>query len=213
MVERNHGFPTKPQSYATLERISLAVRRSLLPDLGEIDGVPGVTLFEHLDDLTIDLGDVQVGVNYAVNPLPAGIEGLTVFDEERHEVVVVLDPDTYISLVAKDPRALFCLCHEIGHACIHTRVLMRLSRIPHSLAALHRGEIPQHKVFEDTEWQANAFAAAFLAPALGLIQLERRKGIITPEMLKRQYNTSPDTARFRIDIFQRRREELFKIGY
>ena len=106
------------------------------------------------------------------------------------------------------PRALFCLCHELGHVCVHTQKLVELSRIPHDVAALHRGEVPSHAIFEDTEWQANAFAAAFLMPGAGLAELEARGIMLTAQEVVRRYNVSFDAARIRLDIYRARRSEL-----
>jgi Zn-dependent peptidase ImmA (M78 family) len=73
---------------------------------------------------------------------------------------------------------------------------------------LHRGEVPAHRIFEDTEWQANAFAAAFLMPGAGLVELEARGITLTPQELVRRFNVSFDAARIRLDVYRARRTEL-----
>jgi Zn-dependent peptidase ImmA (M78 family) len=88
--------------------------------------------------------------------------------------------------------------------------LVELSSIPHEVAALNRGQIPAHRVYEDTEWQANAFAAAFLVPAAGLANLERSRGILTAQELVRRFNVSFDAARIRLDCFRARRSDLLR---
>ncbi|OBX73763.1 hypothetical protein A9308_00710 [Moraxella atlantae] len=60
--------------------------------------------------------------------------------------------DVYEALHADDPRARFTIAHEIGHFILHDGV------------ALGRDNGSPHKIFEDSEWQANVFAAELLAP-------------------------------------------------
>jgi hypothetical protein len=210
IVGRRHGFRGRPLSYNVIERAACAARTALLPHLTAIEAVPGLQLFENLDELEIDGGRDVLRVNYAVNHLPTGIEGMSTFDQDRQEILVTLDHATYLALNDGAPRALFCLCHELGHVCVHSMKLVELSSIPHEVAALNRGQIPAHRVYEDTEWQANAFAAAFLMPAAGLANLERTRGILTAQELVRRFNVSFDAARIRLDCFHARRGELLR---
>lgn len=210
MLDRQHGFRFRPLSYTVIERFAVRARSALLPGMPYVDPVPGLRLFEDLSELEIGLGDRVIRVNYAVNELPTSIEGMSTFDADRDEILVTLDPNTYAGLIHKVPRALFCLCHELGHVCMHTLKLLELSSIPHEVAALNRGNIPAHRIFEDTEWQANAFAAAFLMPAIGLKQLETVLGVLTPQNLARRFNVSFDAGRIRLDLFGTRRRELLR---
>jgi len=182
----------------------------LLQDRPLTVAVSGIDLFEGLDDLEIQVDNKILQVNYAVNYLPTGIEGMSTYDPDRDEILVTLDHTTYLSLVEGTPRALFCLCHELGHVCVHSLKLVEMSSIPHEVASLNRGEVSAHRAFEDTEWQANAFAAAFLLPAAGLAELERDRGVLTPQELTRRFNVSFDAARIRLDSFRVRRSELLQ---
>ena len=207
---RQHGFRGRPSSYNVIERVARTARAALLPHLTVIEPVPGLRLFENLDELEIDVGTDVLRVNYAVNHLPTGIEGMSTYDQDRQEILVTLDHNTYLALNDESPRALFCLCHELGHVCVHSIKLVELSSIPHEVAALNRGDIPAHRVYEDTEWQANAFAAAFLVPADGLANLEKSRGILTAQELVRRFNVSFDAARIRLDCFRARRTDLLR---
>lgn len=66
--------------------------------------------------------------------------------------------DVYMALHDDDTRARFTIAHELGHLFIHKGV------------ALNRGD-GNHKIYEDSEWQANQFAAELLAPVEGCIGL------------------------------------------
>ena len=208
--DRQHGFRGQPLSYNVIERYARNARSAMLPDFTVTERVPGLRLFENLDELEIEADGNVLRVNYAVNHLPTGIEGMSTYDQDRQEILVTLDYSTYLALNEGAPRALFCLCHELGHVCVHSIKLVELSSIPHEVAALNRGQIPAHRVYEDTEWQANAFAAAFLIPAAGLETLERSRGILTAQELVRRFNVSFDAARIRLDCFRARRSELLR---
>jgi uncharacterized protein DUF955 len=210
MRERHYGFRAQPLSYTAIERFANGARAALLPNASMITAVSGIDLFEDLNQLEICVPDHTLRVDYAVGHLPIGIEGMSTYDQARDELLVTLDQSTYLSLVADVPRALFCLCHEVGHICVHALTLVELSSISHEAAALNRGEAPAHRAFEDTEWQANAFAAAFLMPAAGLALLEASNRLLTAQELVRRFNVSFDAARIRLDSFRTRRIELLR---
>lgn len=210
MLERRLGLRTGPLSYSVIERFAIRARTALLPRDEISSAVPGIDVFESLNELEICIEARTLRVNYAVNDLPTGIEGMSTFDTEREEILVTLDPRTYMGLIECIPRALFCLCHELGHVCVHALKLVELSGIPHEVRAMNKGDLPLHRAYEDTEWQANAFAAAFAMPAVGLAQLERERGLLTAQAVAAQFNVSFDAARIRLDCFQTRRRELLR---
>lgn len=78
-------------------------------------------------------------------------EGQTEFDPPR----ITLRVETYLLLVQDNPRARFTAAHEIGHLLLHEG-LRTLNRMPEKSVAKFRSK--------SAEWQANEFAAAFLAP-------------------------------------------------
>lgn len=63
--------------------------------------------------------------------------------------------DVYEALQAGDSRARFTIAHEIGHLILHDGI------------ALGRDNGIPHKIFADSEWQANVFGAELLAPLEG----------------------------------------------
>lgn len=85
--------------------------------------------------------------------------------------------DVYNALHSNDPRARFTIAHEFGHLFMHKGV------------ALNRGD-GNHKAYEDSEWQANYFAAELLAPLDGCV------GLSIDEIMKK-YNISYQCAALR----------------
>lgn len=63
--------------------------------------------------------------------------------------------DVYLKATSGDGRAQFTLAHELGHLILH-------SGIDKQLSFARNGT--EHKVYEDSEWQADTFASEFLMP-------------------------------------------------
>lgn len=85
------------------------------------------------------------------------------------------------------PRSIFTFSHEFGHLVLgHER-------------SFNRDESQAHKIYEDSEWQANTFAAEFLMP-LDIIDGE---GLRTPEDIVRRFGVSYDAARTRLRRLKR----------
>lgn len=77
--------------------------------------------------------------------------------------------DVYENLCVNDPRARFTVAHEFGHLILHDGT------------TLNRGS-GTHKIYEDSEWQANRFAAELLAPlegckGLGIEEIMQKYGV------------------------------------
>jgi Zn-dependent peptidase ImmA (M78 family) len=72
--------------------------------------------------------------------------------------VITVRNTVYEGAVKGNPRDRFTICHEIGHAVLHTPDRVEFAR----------GDVPAYR---ESEWQANRFASALLAPrslAMGL---------------------------------------------
>jgi Zn-dependent peptidase ImmA (M78 family) len=74
-------------------------------------------------------------------------------------------------------------------------------------AAFHRGQ-SDHKPYEDTEWQANAFAGSLLMPASGMATLEEQNGHLSTAMVSSVFKVSSEAAGYRLRLFNERRGEL-----
>lgn len=196
------------RSYVDIERAARFARSVILKGVPATRRFPDIKAFEALDDYQITNAGKPVKLDYAVNRLPPGVEALAMYDAGRDRLLVAVSPETYRGLQSGRSRARFCLCHEIGHACLHGGQLIRFGRIPHQAAvSMLRGVAPAHPQFKDTEWQANAFAGALLMPAAGLLELEA-KAPLTTRRLETTYGVSAVAAKIRLDVFIQRRYEL-----
>lgn len=197
----------RAQSYASLERIAADVRDKLLPGRSDVEHVPGLELFERLDRYFVSVRGRRLRLQYGVEILPPGIEAQAHYAVDEEAIVVVLSEDTYSDLRRGTGRALFTLCHEIGHAVLHPTELVDRRLAAMDEGALHRGASPTHKSFLDTEWQANGFAAAMLMPASGLVQMENA-GHLRSSTIAATYLVSDQAAALRLGVFATRRREL-----
>ena len=202
----NRGIRVSGRSSVSVERAAAVVRRLMLPKLPLVEPVNGIELFEtglekHAHRLT---GGVELTTD--VQELPSGVEGCTVFDAKSELFCMTLSERTYRGLENGESRPRFTLSHEIGHLALHPRTLQRLGQLPHRELMLERSR-DKHKPFEDSEWQANRFAAAFLMPAPGLAQLQTR-GHLDEDWVAHTYHTSYEAAQYRINEFKAKERSL-----
>lgn len=193
-------------SYRDLERVAKIVREQLNYD--PFQAVDPLMLFEDLDKINIKLGS---GV---VIPLRGGVialqdsEGYTRYDRRKKVIEMLASELTYSRLEEGHPRAGYFVAHELGHCVLHTDQLLRLARLPkEQQTAFHRGRTG-HKPYEDTEWQANAFAGAFLMPAGAIQKVESSRGRLKPDVLAERFGVSEEAAGYRLGLYRKRRNEL-----
>jgi hypothetical protein len=208
MTSTTRGVPAyRPQSYSSLERIAAQVRARLLPGRSDIEPVPGLELFERLDEYRVTVRGASMRLQYGIEDLAPGLEAQAHYSVDEEAIVVALTEATYEDLRAGTGRALFTVGHEIGHAVLHPTELVDRRLAAVDSRALHRGTLGGHKAFMDTEWQANGFAAAMLTPATGLLQLERA-GRLDVRTVARIYLVSLQAAELRLKVFADRRREI-----
>lgn len=193
------------QSHLKLEQIAYNVRRKILPDLKVDQALPLHRLFEGLGPFHVTAAGKPRRVRYVVEDgLGYGVEALTRYVRDDDAFEVVLDPNTYEAVEREEEgRAFFTLPHEIGHLVLHPEECFELATIPHHRAMLRA----QHKVFFDSEWQANVFGAALAMPAGGLAILEA-KGQLTPSAVQTMFKVSAQAAAIRVEAFKNRKDEL-----
>ena len=205
------GHASRPLSYAHVEAIAWSARRRLLPELPATGAVPGITLFESLNEVAVERRQgPAIPLNYGIATLPGSFEAWTRYDAPRGEIQILLDESTHGGLRRSNPRALFTLAHEVGHAVLHVDDLVRLSQMDHDTTRTRNPTMSVHEIFRDTEFQANAFAAALLMPALGLAELEKRDPWFSPDLIRDTYRVSVSAAETRRDVYTKRREELLR---
>lgn len=206
------GFPADrgALSYRAVEALARHCRAVLAPDVpvhARLAGGPG--FFESLDSYTVATRAGMMRLDYGVvAALPGGAEAQCRFDTKAGCIVVELTDDSYRLLEQGYPRALWTVCHEAGHFALHTDQMINMSTMPHQEMQLQRRARAVHPPYLDTEWQADAFAAALLMPAAGLETIRNHQGRLTPGVIQRQFGVSAEAARIRISVFERRREEL-----
>ncbi len=198
----------KKRSYRSLEKYATRVREHL--KLGPLDVLDALHLFENLDEISITVNEGrEVPFRSGVVSLEDS-EGYARYDRSRDVIEILASEQTYEWLEAGNPRAAYFLAHELGHCLLHTDQLMRLAKMPTQLQqAYHRGRV-EHQPCEDTEWQANAFASALLMPAEGIQVLEEKFRTINPSLVAMQFSVSMEAARYRVELYRKRRDELLK---
>lgn len=197
------------RSYVGIEREAARFRKLLLPTLAPTEQVPGERAFELIADHSFVLLGKTITFDFHVQDMPTGVEAWTQYDPVRRQVVVTLSTSTHAALRRGEARARFSLFHEFGHAWLHGVELIRLSRIPHEEAALLRGKVGDYTPCWDTEWQADAFSAAFLMPAKGLAELERDLFLLNK--VATTFGVSTQAAYYRIENFRARRNQLLAV--
>ena len=197
-----------PCSYLKLEQLAAHVRRQL--GVSPHEALAPLTLFEGLDDITIQRRSGQpVPLRHGVISIEDS-EGYTKYDSEQGVIDVLASEKTYGRLEQGHPRGTYFVAHELGHCVLHTEQLVRLAQMPAmQLAGLHRGRA-EHKPYQDTEWQANAFASAVLMPAGGLYALERASGLLTAAEVSARFGVSNEAAGYRIKLYTARRPQLLR---
>ncbi|WP_444907769.1 ImmA/IrrE family metallo-endopeptidase [Microbulbifer sp. SSSA008] len=81
-----------------------------------------------------------------------GAEAITYPDQNR----IVLAEHVYKGAAQGVGKDRFTIAHEIGHLFLHRR----LSAYPRNIS----NHVQTHRKYEDSEWQADTFAAEFLMP-------------------------------------------------
>lgn len=195
-------------SYQKLEALASHVRKQLsfAPDAA----IDPLRLFEDLHEISIRQGGGQL------IPLRSGVvaledsEGYARYDRGRKLIEILASERIYEWLERGHPRASYFVAHELGHCVLHTDQLIRLAQMPtNQQAALHRDRVG-HKPFQDTEWQANAFASALLMPARGIASLEQRYGSVSAELIVDQFGVSREAAGYRLILFNERKGDLLR---
>jgi hypothetical protein len=194
------------RSYRDVEKTATHVRGCLALAPGQ--PIDALSLFEnlHLIRLRRSTGEA-IPLGYGVVTLEDS-EGYSLYDKKRNVMEILASERAYRWLEERHPRGTYFVTHELGHCVLHTDQLMRLAQMPtEQQAAFHRGRIA-HKPYEDTEWQANAFASALLMPARGLEMMERRYGALSVSKVADQFGVSTEAAGYRLGLYTSRRKDL-----
>ena len=154
----------------------MSVRDILIPD-----GAPDLELF---------LGGLEkFGITYDVveeGYLPPGVEA-SCLPEKR---VIYITESAFEGVMRNEERARFTIFHELGH------LLLAHSR------SFHRDSIFDFPIWENSEWQADQFAAEILMP----LEIIRAKNLTVAGELRKEFGVSYSAASVRLAKLRGRRE-------
>lgn len=94
---------------------------------------------------------------------------------------IYIREDVYYRACDGKSRDLFTIAHELGHLFLHSKQNVELYRSSSEI-----------KIYEDTEWQANTFAAELLMPAKLITEED------TPFSLVSRFGVSYESAEIRL---------------
>ncbi|WP_292195860.1 ImmA/IrrE family metallo-endopeptidase [Mesorhizobium sp.] len=145
----SHDYCVPPKRRTEIEILAAAWREALrIPTTCQAPDMIGV-LENEMPRLFGDFALV-VKDDYQMD----GAEGYTEFDPP----CVVLSATSYQSAANFEGRGRWTAAHELGHLVLHK------SAVPLDRAPIRYSKMKELPAFASAEWQANAFAAAFLMP-------------------------------------------------
>lgn len=163
------GFRVSPLSTGKIREKAMSIRPLLMQgeqpcDLG--------TFVESLEKFGITYDIVEETF------LPRGVEA-SCLPEKR---LIYITLSTYEAICRNDERARFTIFHELGH------LLLAHSR------SFHRDSHPNFPVFENSEWQADQFAAEILMP----LEIILQKRLSEAWQLQDEFGVSYQAATYRL---------------
>jgi len=105
-----------------------------------------------------------------------------------NEGIIKIREDVYEGACDGNGRDRFTLSHELGHLILHSGI--SLARQPN---------IATHRAYEDSEWQADTFAAEFLMTSTHINSSHRISDIV------KMFGASDDAARVRLEKLSKER--------
>ncbi|RZM74074.1 hypothetical protein C3B51_20180 [Pseudoalteromonas rubra] len=158
MTIRAKGTKTSPRN-----------KKQIRKDVERLKSIFGLGLAEYVDVIElIDITLPELFPHFSCELVPdkemADVAGLTVPAEFK----IYLKQSVYDKACKDDGQSRFTIAHEVGHLFLHDQPLV-----------LAKQEKPtEHKVWEDTEWQADQFAAEFLMPFESVRKMSTHQDII-----------------------------------
>lgn len=170
----NSSYKVKPLSRANIRKIAKKIRA--ICGIGDRQAFPVIEFLEFILE--------KFGYIYEICPKSElQSEYAKTIPSEK---VVKIREDVYERAIKGNPRDIFTIAHEIGHALLHDN----LQEI-----ALARSD-ENVKTYEKPEWQANTFAGELIATSDSLEGLEI-------EEIADLYRCSLQVAEIQLDNFQK----------
>lgn len=166
------GFRVAPMSTGSIRLAAMRARDHMLPGRPTHFGM--ATFIDDLHSWSIVYDVVEPGV------LPAGVEACCV----PEDAYIMIDARVFDRACLDEPRSRFTIVHELGHLILgHSKTF-------------NRGGPTQAPIrsFENSEWQANKFAAEFLMP----LDLVRKLQISSVYEMMQAFGVSKQAADFRL---------------
>lgn len=147
MSKYDNGYIVNPMSIKNIREYASVIRNSLQINDKENKYFPIVSFIE----LIMPRLDPQFCINIIPKEEMQGVHGLTC-PEER---CINIREDVYLGACNGNGRDRFTLAHELGHYLLHNKDNVKLAR---------RDSGVPNKIYENSEWQADTFAAELLMP-------------------------------------------------
>lgn len=157
-------------------------------------------------DLLIEAVFLITGFSFVpTNELPRRYEGLTSFDNGTFSISC----ENWEN-IKRSKRARFSLAHEISHVILHRNQAESFS----SQVARSNSQIP---AYMSSEWQANAGAAALLAPfdkfSESIDEFSQHEEKEQIKLLAKRFNISKECATKRYQTIQKLHADPKKLSY
>ncbi len=173
---RNNGFKVPPLSRLAISSIANHTREWLHPSSNskiDIIKILEFILPKHLPNFTLEICDIDVMQHNHGRTYPGML-------------LIQLREDVYINACNGNGRDRFTCVHELGHLILHPDIALTRTTLT-----------TPHKIYEDSEWQANTFASEFLMPEKEIIHCK------TINEVMEKFNVSETAARVRFNQLSR----------
>lgn len=147
-VRQLRGFKVPPLSTSKINTAAINCRRKLF----QVDENQAIDL-EYLVESFLPN---SLNINYDIREVDVMKDVEAAVNPDKGELII--REDVYLALT--DPndyghgRARFTIAHELGHLFLHEGITLNRQTQPKN-----------HKVYEDSEWQADTFASELLMPS------------------------------------------------
>lgn len=168
-MSHRHGIRTRPRTAQQIAAVAASVREQVAPGIAPTDPFP-VSRLAEVDAIEVEGFRFSVSV-YAQRSMRAlDLWAVSWWDPAATKATLTLCEVTWAEVHGDVPRSRWTVAHELGHVCLH-RTEIQAGLLYGHHPAEQDGLVQIHMPGEDTERQANWFAAELLMPEVGLRQL------------------------------------------
>lgn len=171
-MSKMRGYKVAPQTKQAIRTVAIAFRKALkLNDDDCIDWPKNLDKVSAILRIPYDIVDDH--------EMPLRVEA------QYHPIQRLLEisSSVYDALCRNEGRANFTIAHECGHMVLHDSAALQRSTV----------HLRNHEIFEDSEWQADRFAAELLMP----VALVKKCHSVTHLMLRSGASYTAANIRFK----------------